>query len=84
MGAECACSDNQGGEDENISDHCREIPFQVLDVTDDEATRLWATSAAKQAEFPLVFIAGEAVGGLHELTQLDINRQLSEKVFGKS
>ena len=60
----------------------KEIPFQVLDVTDDEATRSWATTQAKQVEFPLLFIAGEAVGGLHELTQLDVNGQLTRRVFG--
>ena len=60
----------------------KEIPFKVLDVTDDEATRSWATTQAKQLEFPLLFIAGEPVGGLHELTQLDVNGQLSRRVFG--
>jgi glutaredoxin len=60
----------------------KDIPFQVLDVTDDEATRSWAMTQAKQVEFPLLFIAGEAVGGLHELTQLDVNGQLSRRVFG--
>jgi len=60
----------------------KEIPFKVLDVTDDEATRSWATTTAKQLEFPLLFIAGEPVGGLHELTQLDVNGQLSRRVFG--
>jgi glutaredoxin len=60
----------------------KEIPFKVLDVTDDEATRSWATTAAKQLEFPLVFIAGEPVGGLHEVTQLDVNGQLARRVFG--
>src|SRR6185312_4682269 len=60
----------------------KEIPFRLLDVTDDEATRSWATTQAKQLEFPLVFIAGEPVGGLHELTQLDVNGQLSRRVFG--
>jgi hypothetical protein len=60
----------------------REIAFRVLDVTDDEATRSWALTAAKQNEFPLVFIAGEAVGGLHELTQADVNGVLKKKVFG--
>jgi glutaredoxin len=60
----------------------KEIPFKVLDVTDDEATRSWATTAAKQVEFPLLFIAGEPVGGLHELTQLDVNGQLARRVFG--
>jgi glutaredoxin len=60
----------------------REIPFKLLDVTDDEATRTWATAAAKQVEFPLVFIAGEAIGGLHELTQADVNGLLKTRVWG--
>ena len=59
----------------------REIPFQVLDVTDDESTRSWALTQAKQAEFPLVFIAGEAIGGLHELTQIDVNGELVKRVY---
>jgi glutaredoxin len=59
----------------------RDVPFKVLDVTDDEATRSWALTAAKQAEFPLLFIAGEPVGGLHELTQLDVNGGLVKRVF---
>jgi glutaredoxin len=60
----------------------KEIPFKLLDVTDDEATRSWATTQAKQLEFPLLFIAGEPVGGLHELTQLDVNGELVRRVFG--
>ncbi len=58
----------------------RDIPFTVLDVTDDESTRSWALTAAKQAEFPLVFIAGEPVGGLHELTQLDVSGELVRRI----
>lgn len=60
----------------------RHIPYQVLDCTDDEATRSWATTSARSGEFPLVFIAGEPVGGLHQLTQLDVNRALERRVFG--
>jgi glutaredoxin-related protein len=60
----------------------KNVPFKVLDVTDDEATRSWAITAAKQDEFPLLFIAGEAVGGLHEVTQLDVNGGLVKRVFG--
>jgi glutaredoxin len=62
----------------------KEIPFQLLDVTDDEATRSWATTQAKQLEFPLVFIAGEPVGGLHELMQLDVNGELVRRVLGSN
>lgn len=60
----------------------RSIPFRVLDVSEDEATRSFATTAAKGIEFPLVFIAGAAVGGLHELMQLDVNGELGRRVFG--
>jgi glutaredoxin len=60
----------------------KEIPYQLLDVTDDEATRSWATTAAKQLEFPLLFVAGEPIGGLHELMQLDVNGELARRVFG--
>lgn len=60
----------------------KEIKYQVLDVTDDEATRSWATTAAKQLEFPLLFVAGEPIGGLHEVTELDVNGGLLRRVFG--
>jgi glutaredoxin len=60
----------------------KEIPFKVLDVTDDEATRSWAITQAKQVEFPLLFVAGEPIGGLHEVTQLDVNGDLLRRVFG--
>jgi hypothetical protein len=30
---------------------------------------------------PLVFIAGEPVGGLHELTQLDVNGGLVKRIY---
>ncbi len=60
----------------------RGIQFRVLDVSEDEATRSFATTAAKAAEFPLVFIAGAPVGGLHELMQLDVNGELGRRVFG--
>ena len=48
--------------------------------TDDESTRTWAPASGKQTEFPLVFIAGISVGGLHELTQLDVSGELLRRV----
>jgi glutaredoxin len=60
----------------------REIQFQVLDVTDDEAERSWVSTAAKTSEFPIVVIAGAPVGGLAELTQLDLEGELKRRVFG--
>jgi glutaredoxin len=59
----------------------REIVFQVLDVTDDEAERSWVTTTAKMSEFPIVVIAGTPVGGLGELTQLDLEGELKRRVF---
>lgn len=60
----------------------RDIPFLVNDVTDDEASRSWALTQARKQEFPLLFIAGEPVGGLDEVMQLDVTGGLAKKVFG--
>jgi glutaredoxin len=62
----------------------RSIAFQVLDVTDDEAERSWVTTAARTAEFPIVVIAGTPVGGLGELTQLELSGELTRLVFAAS
>jgi glutaredoxin len=59
----------------------RQIVFQVLDVTDDEAERSWVTTTSKLSEFPIVVIAGTPVGGLGELTQLDLEGELVRRVF---
>jgi len=59
----------------------RDIAFKVLDVTDDEAERSWITTAAKTSEFPIVVVAGNPVGGLAELTQLDLQGDLVRRVF---
>ena len=60
----------------------RDIVFNVLDVSNDEAERSWVVTAAKSEEFPIVVIAGTAVGGFHELTQLDVQGELKRRVFG--
>jgi len=54
----------------------------VLDVTDDEAERSWVTTTARQTELPIVVIAGAPVGGLGELTQLNLSGELHKRVFG--
>lgn len=60
----------------------RDIPYTVLDVTDDEVSRSWALTQAKRTEFPLVFIAGEPIGGLDDVMQADVRGELTKKVFG--
>ena len=60
----------------------RDITFRLLDVANDEAERSWVITAAKREEFPIVVIAGTPVGGLEELTQLDVQGELKRRVFG--
>jgi glutaredoxin len=60
----------------------RDIPYTINDVTDDEASRSWALTQSKKLEFPLLFVAGEPVGGLDEVMQLDVTGGLVKKVFG--
>jgi hypothetical protein len=60
------------------------IAFKVLDVTDDEAERSWVTTTAHMNELPIVVIAGVPVGGLGELTQLNLSGELHKLVFGVS
>lgn len=60
----------------------RDIPYKINDITDDESSRSWALTQSKKLEFPLLFIAGEAVGGLDEVMQLDVTGGLVKKVFG--
>jgi len=59
------------------------IKYQEFDVTDDEATRTWVKATSKVEDLPAVYIAGEAIGGYHEVAQLDVSGELRKKVFGK-
>lgn len=59
----------------------RDIQFKVIDVEHDEASRSWATTRAKAHEFPMVFIAGEPVGGFDAMVQLDASGDLMKRVF---
>jgi hypothetical protein len=59
----------------------QKIAFKVLDVTDDEAEKSWVTTTARMNELPIVVIAGAPVGGLGELTQLNLSGELHRLVF---
>ena len=61
--------------------NARDVKFNILDVTNDEAERSWVVTAAKSEEFPIVVIAGIPVGGFHELMQLDVTGDLKKRVF---
>jgi hypothetical protein len=58
----------------------RGLSYQVLDVSDDEAERSWATTAAKSNELPLVFVAGTPVGGWDALLRADVSGDLARMV----
>lgn len=60
----------------------RDIPYKLNDVTEDYASRSWALTTARASELPLVFVAGEPIGGLHELTQADVDGSLLRRVYG--
>jgi glutaredoxin len=60
----------------------RDIPYKINDVTDDESSRSWALTQAHKTEFPLVFVAGEPLGNVDDLMQLDVRGELVKKVFG--
>ena len=60
----------------------QKIAFKVLDVTDDEAEKSWVTTTAHMNELQIVVIAGAPVGGLGELTQLNLSGELQRRVFG--
>jgi glutaredoxin len=59
----------------------KNIEFRVLDVANDEAERSWVVTAAKSEEFPIVVIAGTPAGNFQELTQLDVQGELTRRVF---
>jgi glutaredoxin 3 len=60
----------------------RGIPFQDLDVTDDEATRRWLVEATGRRTVPQIFIGEEAVGGYEELRALDETGALAAQIAG--
>jgi glutaredoxin-related protein len=58
----------------------RGYAYQVLDVSADEAELSWATTTAKTAELPLVFIAGAPVGGWDVLLKADVSGELARLI----
>jgi glutaredoxin len=58
------------------------IPYQVMSLEGDEAAQVAVRRDSKGHRLPLVFIAGEVVGGRTELTNLDRTGELKRRVFG--
>lgn len=58
------------------------IPHQVMNIQEDPAAQMAVRRDSKGYRLPVVFIAGEAIGGRTELTNLASSGELVKKVFG--
>jgi glutaredoxin len=58
------------------------IPYKVMNIQDDLAAQTAVRRDSKGFRLPVVFIAGEAIGGRSELTNLATSGDLRKKVFG--
>ena len=58
------------------------IPYKVMNIQEDPAAQMAVRRDSKGFRLPLVFIAGEVVGGRSELTNLATSGELIKKVFG--
>ena len=58
------------------------IPHQVVNIQEDPAAQAAVRRDSKGIRLPVVFIAGECVGGRMELVNLASDGTLKKKVFG--
>ena len=58
------------------------IPYKVVNIQEDPAAQMSVRRDSKGHRLPVVFIAGEVIGGRSELTNLTTTGELRKKVFG--
>jgi len=58
------------------------IPYRVSNIQEDAAAQMAVQRDSGGFRLPLVFVAGEPVGGRAELSNLITSGQLKKKVFG--
>lgn len=58
------------------------IPHKVMNIQEDPAAQMAVRRDSKGHRLPVVFIAGEVIGGRTELTNLASSGELAKKVFG--
>ena len=58
------------------------IPYKVMNLQEDPAAQSAVRRDSKGFRLPVVFIAGEVIGGRAELTNLAASGELKKKVFG--
>ena len=56
----------------------KEIPYEEIDVTGDDARRGWLVETTGRRTVPQIFIKGQSVGGYDELSGLDRSGRLAE------
>jgi glutaredoxin len=59
------------------------IPYKVSNIQEDPAAQAAVRRDSKGFRLPVVFIAGDAVGGRTELTNLISSGELKKRVFGQ-
>jgi hypothetical protein len=59
-----------------------EIPYTVVNLEGDEATLAAVKRDSKGKRLPLVFIAGDCIGGREEMTAMDRSGELKKRVWG--
>jgi glutaredoxin-related protein len=58
------------------------IPYKVMNIQEDAAAQMAVRRDSKGFRLPVVFVAGEVIGGRAELTNLAASGELRKKVFG--
>jgi len=58
------------------------IPYKVMNIQEDPAAQMAVRRDSQGYRLPVVFIAGEPIGGRSELTNLAASGELKRKVFG--
>jgi glutaredoxin len=58
------------------------IPYQISNIQEDPAAQMAVRRDSKGFRLPVVFIAGEPIGGRSELTNLASSGELKKRVFG--
>ena len=58
------------------------VPYKVSNLQEDAAAQMAVRRDSKGFRLPVVFIAGEAIGGRAELSNLIASGELKKKVYG--
>jgi glutaredoxin 3 len=62
----------------------RGIAYEEIDVTGDDAKRVWLAQTTRRRTVPQIFIRGAAIGGYDDLVLLDRSGKLAAMVAGES